>query len=297
MEAIPYYGILCFIFGSIIGSFLSVCAYRIPVGTYEPVREGIPVPSQPVSIASPARSFCPHCGNQLRWYYTIPIVSWFALRGSCAFCQARIPFRYCALEIATGLIALLCFLRFGISPTALAAFIVVCALVVVTIIDIDYMIIPNVITYPGTAIGIVLALMSSYSLLPGILPLEHPFVSSLTEALFGIAFGAGLLYCVWWFYYVVRKREGLGLGDVKLLAMIGALFGPQCSLFTIFIGSVLGSIVGVAMMIAKRHSLSSYLSFGPYLVVAAVVYIFDFANLLEHLRSPSIPTIWRVFQP
>jgi leader peptidase (prepilin peptidase)/N-methyltransferase len=287
---------LCFIFGAIIGSFLGVCAYRIPVGTYEPVREGIPVPKHPVSIRKPARSFCPRCEHQLRWYHTIPIVSWCVLKGRCAFCKEKIPFRYCLLEVTTGLFAALSVLRFGLTPTALCIFVVVCALLVITVIDLDYMIIPDLITYPGTALGILLGVASSYFPLQGFIPLEPPFISSLAGSVLGIVFGAGLLYSIWWFYLVVRKREGLGLGDVKLLAMLGAMFGYQCSLATIFIGSILGSVVGICLMLWKRHSLTSYISFGPYLVIAAIAYLFNFEDLIAHLHTPSNPSVWRVFK-
>jgi leader peptidase (prepilin peptidase)/N-methyltransferase len=185
-------------------------------------------------------------------------------------------------------------IRFGVSPTAAGVFVVVCALLVITFIDLDYMIIPDLITYPGTLLGILLGVASSYFPLYGILPLKPPFISSLTGSLLGIAFGAGLLYLVWWFYLVVRKREGLGLGDVKLLAMLGALFGYKCSLATIFIGSVLGSIVGLSLMIFRRHSFTSYISFGPYLVIAAILYIFDVADLLTRVQISAASSAWRI---
>ena len=283
---------LCFTIGAIIGSFLGVCVYRIPMGKYEPVREDLPLASCPVSILSPRRSFCPRCMNQLCWYHTIPIFSWIALRGRCAFCQAPISLRYCTIELITGLFAVLCFLRFGSSPTAIAAFVVVSALIVITYIDLDYMIIPNVITYPGTLLGICLGLLSSYALIPGLLPLEHPFTSSLADSIIGITAGAGFLLAVWWLYLVVRKREGLGLGDIKLLAMLGALFGYRCALMTIFLGSVFGSIIGISLIVCKRHSFSNYLSFGPYLVVAALIHIFNLSDLVRYLLDPSFPSIW-----
>jgi len=287
---------LCFAFGAIVGSFLGVCVYRIPMGKYEPVRDNLPISTAPISLVSPRRSFCPHCMQQLHWYHTIPILSWIVLRGRCAFCQAAIPLRYCSIELLTGLFATFCYLRFGLTPTAGVAFIVVCALVVITYIDLDYMIIPNVITYPGTLVGLALGAASSYAPLSGYLPLERPFTTSLGESMLGILCGAGTLLAIWWFYLVVRKREGLGLGDVKLLAMLGALFGYQCSIFTIFIGSVLGSVVGLSMIALRRHSFSNYLSFGPYLVAATILYIFNFADLLNHLRNPLETTIWRALQ-
>jgi leader peptidase (prepilin peptidase)/N-methyltransferase len=287
---------LCFVFGSIIGSFLAVCAFRIPMGKYEPVRADIPELDGPLSPLYPRRSFCPRCRQQLKWHHTIPIVSWILLRGRCAFCRTPIPFRYFAIEILAGCVAILCYLRFGVTPTAAFAFLVVCALIVLACIDIDYMILPDVITYPGTLLGVLLGAASSYLPLGGFLPLEHPFTSSLVESLLGIALGAGSLYAAWWLYLVVRKREGLGLGDIKLLAMLGAIFGHECALITIFIGSVLGSVVGLALIALRRHAFSNYISFGPYLIVAAIIYIFDFANLIHHLQVPEDPTIWRGFR-
>lgn len=287
---------LCFIFGAIIGSFLGVCAFRIPMGKYEPVRENIPLIETPLSINSPKRSFCPYCQKQLLWYHVIPLISWIALKGRCAFCKHRIPARYYIVELVTATFATLCYLRFGLTPTAAVAFMIVCALIVITYIDIDYMIIPDVITYPGTFLGVALGAASSYLPSNTLVPLDRPFVSSLSQSLAGILAGAGSLLAIWWLYLVIRKREGLGLGDVKLLAFLGAFFGSQCSLITIFLGSVLGSVCGLLMIALRRHAFASYLSFGPYLVVAAIVYLFDFANLINHLRDPSFQTIWRALQ-
>lgn len=214
--------IICFAFGAIIGSFLSVCCYRIPMGRYEAVRAGIRELEHPVSITSPTRSFCPSCEAQLAWHHNIPIVSWFVLRGRCASCSASIPARYLILELLSGFFAVCCYLRFGTSISALVAFSIVSALIVITFIDLDYMIIPNLITYPGTTLGLLLGVASSLFPTSSLLPLQQPFTQSIWESLLGILFGAGTLYLVWWLYLVLRKREGLGLGDIKLLAMLGA---------------------------------------------------------------------------
>lgn len=296
MTQLFWLAVLCFLVGAIIGSFLGVCIYRIPMGKYEPAREGIRELAYPVSILSPARSFCPQCEAQLAWHQNIPLVSWLLLRGRCASCRAAIPLRYPLVELLTGAFAVCCYLRFGISISALFAFAVMSALMVITFIDIDYMIIPDVITYPGTAIG--LALGAAASLLPmrGVFPLQFPFAQSLSESLLGIALGAGTLYLVWWLYLVIRRREGLGLGDIKLLAMLGALFGYQCSLATIFVGSVCGSLVGLLLVALRRHSYSMHLSFGPYLAFAATLYIFNFGNLIQYLRGATGETIWRALQ-
>jgi leader peptidase (prepilin peptidase)/N-methyltransferase len=293
MTEIIAVSILCFGLGTIIGSFLGACSYRIPMGKYEPAREGIRELSHPVSIISPARSFCPQCEAQLAWHHNIPIFSWCMLRGRCASCSAAIPVRYLVIELLTGFFAVCCYLRFGANLSAVVAFAIVSALIVITFIDFDYMIIPNVITYPGTAAGLSLGIASSLITAGNLLPLQQPFTQSLWESLLGILFGAGTLYVVWWFYLVLRKREGLGLGDIKLLAMLGAFFGYQCSLATIFIGSVLGSIVGLALIVLRRHRYSMHISFGPYLAFAAALYIFNFANLIQYLRGEISNTVWR----
>jgi leader peptidase (prepilin peptidase)/N-methyltransferase len=285
----------CFMFGISTGSFLGLCAYRIPMGKYEPVREDIPLTEGRLSIVHPARSFCPKCKRQLSWLHVVPLFSWIFLRGRCGFCRERIPFRYFLIELVSGLLCTTCYLRFGLTPTAAAAFLVVSCLILITVIDIDYMIIPDIITFPGVAVGIALGLTSSFIPLPGVLPLEAPFVSSWRDSLLGILCGGGLLYAVWWLYLIVRKREGLGLGDIKLLAALGALFGPECAIMTIFIGSVFGSVFGVTMLLLKKMGASQYLSFGPYLVAGALLYIFDFGDLLAFVRETKATTIWMAF--
>jgi leader peptidase (prepilin peptidase)/N-methyltransferase len=266
------------------------------MGKYEPVREDALQLDIPLSPLSPKRSFCPHCMQKLKWFHMVPLLSWFALKGRCAFCRASIPFRYCSIEFATAIFAVMCYLRFGQTPAALVVFIVVCALIVITYIDIDYMIIPDVITYPGTALGLIIGAATSYLPRNQIVPLGEPFVSSLSDSLWGIFFGAGTLLLIWWVYLVVRKREGLGLGDVKLLAFLGALFGYECSIITLFIGSVLGSVIGLSLIVLGKHKFANYLSFGPYLVAAGIIYIFNFANLFVYLTNPAQETIWRALQ-
>jgi leader peptidase (prepilin peptidase)/N-methyltransferase len=295
MATIFLLSVLFFLLGAIIGSFLSVCVYRIPMGKYEPAREDIKELDHPVSIVSPARSFCPNCEQQIPWYNNIPIVSWIALRGHCASCESPIPFRYLLIELLTAALSVCCYLRFGFGLTAFVALIVVSALIVITFIDLDYMIIPDVITYPGIALGLILGASSSFFKGSGILPLHLPFAQSFADSFAGVALGAGLLYLVWWLYLVIRQREGLGLGDIKLLAMLGAIFGYECALATIFIGSVLGSIFGLFLILIGKHKYSMHLSFGPYLVVAVLLFIFNFLNLINYLRGISNVTIWRAF--
>jgi leader peptidase (prepilin peptidase)/N-methyltransferase len=292
MQTILLLALLYFVFGTIIGSFLGVCAYRIPMGKYEPIHEGVKELDHPVSLVSPARSFCPQCERQLEWWHNIPVLSWLLLRGRCGHCGAKIPFRYMFIELLTGTLCALSFLRFGPSVTGLCAFAFICLFVVITFIDLDYMIIPDVITYPATFVGILIGLANAY--LPGSqgLILEAPFVKTPLESIGGLLMGPGLLLSVWWLYFKIRKKEGLGLGDVKLLAVCGATFGMECAWFTIFFGSILGSVIGMTLLLVRRSSLSSYIPFGPYLAVAGVAYILDVSTLLARLFNPSLPLTW-----
>lgn len=289
MVTIASLTLIYFLFGSIIGSFLSVCAYRIPMGKYEPIHEGVKELNRTLSIMSPARSFCPQCEKTLAWWHNIPLISWLLLRGRCGYCGARIPFRYFFIEFLTGTLCALTFLRFGPSATGLLAFVFICLFVVITFIDIDYMIIPDVITYPATVLGLAIGVVNRVS---PTRPFTSPFVSSPWESLYGLLMGPGLLISVWWLYLKIRKREGLGLGDVKFLAVVGATFGMESAWFTIFFGSILGSIIALAALIARRSSFGSYFPFGPYLVVAAIAYIFDVHLLIGRLLDPTIPFTW-----
>ena len=296
MLSVATTSILCFIFGSIIGSFLGVCAYRIPMARYEPAREGMRELAAPVSIWRPARSFCPQCERQLAWWHNIPLVSFILLRGRCAFCGVKIPARYLIIELITGLLGTMCFLRFGLNPTGYLAFALASALVVVVYIDLDYMIIPDKITYPGTAIGLAVAAANQYLSPPGRLIFWPPFSASLYESALGLLCGPGVLLFVWALYYLIRRREGLGLGDIKLLALLGALCGPECAWFTILVGSVFGSVFGVASIALSKRSFATYIPFGPYLAVAALLYIFKAHQLALFVIDGQGAHPWRMLR-
>jgi len=289
MVTITSLTLLYFVFGSIIGSFLGVCAYRIPMGKYEPIHEGVKELNRPLSIVRPARSFCPKCEQTLAWWHTIPLVSWLILRGRCGHCEAKIPFRYFFIELLTGALCALTFLRFGPTLTGLVAFGFIALFIIINFIDLDYMIIPDVITYPATFIGLAIGVINRFA--PSQV-LGYPFVSSPLESLYGLLMGPGLLLAVWWLYFKIRKREGLGLGDVKFLAVVGATFGMESAWFTIFFGSVLGSIIAILSLVARRGSLASYFPFGPYLVIAAIAYLLDLHLVIAHVLNPTTPLTW-----
>jgi leader peptidase (prepilin peptidase)/N-methyltransferase len=234
-----------FVFGACIGSFLNVCIYRIP---------------RNLSIVHPG-SACPDCGRALPFYTNIPVFSFLILRGRCRFCRHRISPRYLVVECVTGFLAVLAYLIFGPTLTALVWFAFAAALVVVSGIDLDFHIIPDRISIPGIAVFGFLA----WAVLD-----RSPVAIGA-----GILTGGGILYMVALVYYLIRKTEGMGGGDIKLLAMIGAATGVTGVLFTLFAGSVLGTFAGIAGMIRhKKIKRQMQIPFGPYLSAGALVYVF-----------------------
>ena len=236
--------LLIFVFGAIIGSFLNVCIYRIPAV---------------LSIIRP-KSRCPQCSAEIAWRQNIPLLSWMFLRGRCAQCSAPIPARYPLVEALTGLLFCLFFYRFGIHPVTPVVLFLVAVLVVVSFIDIDHQIIPDVISLPGIGVGFLCSFLV-------------PWVAWY-ESLAGVLLGAGSLLSIALVYEWITKKEGMGFGDVKLLAMLGAFLGWTSIFPTIFIGSVLGSVVGIPLMILRRADSKLALPFGPFLSAGALLYLF-----------------------
>ena len=240
-----------FLFGLCIGSFLNVCIYRLPVSE---------------SIAHP-RSRCQACGQQIAVYDNIPLFSYLWLKGRCRHCGVKIGLRYPIVEILGGLFALATFLKFGLSLEALIYFIFFACLLVVTFIDLDHRIIPDVITLPG----IPLFFAASFAL---------PTLA-YQDALLGILIGGGSLYLVAWVYSMITKKDGMGGGDIKLLAMMGALVGWQGVIFTIFVSSLIGTLAGLGVMLRSRKGMRLAVPFGPFLSIGGITYIF-FGTQLIH---------------
>jgi len=283
----------CVVLGLVIGSFLTVCIYRIPYGREkgppgwdeEPVeaeQEVLPVDpledqatpsgeSSPcaMSIIRPGRSICPLCRSRLLWWHNIPFFSYLILRGRCWFCRERISIRYPLVELLTAVLCTLCYLTFGFSWTALLVFVFACALVVISFIDIDYYIIPDVISLPGTLLGLLIGVLNHFS---GIF--SWPVVATWQGSLCGALFGGGVLFIISEVYLRLRKRVGLGLGDVKLLAMVGAFFGVPAAFYGMFVGSLMGSIFGIVFIVLFRKKLTYQLPFGPYLALGTLLYLF-----------------------
>ncbi|WP_321390724.1 prepilin peptidase [uncultured Desulfuromusa sp.] len=241
---LPFHYTYIFIFGSIVGSFLNVCIYRIPAGK---------------SIVSPPSS-CPYCRHRIRWFQNIPIVSYLILGGKCAFCKASISFRYPAIEVLTGLLFSLTLYYFSFSVATLIYWVFLAALVTITFIDLDHQIIPDVISLPGIIVGFICSFFIPW--LPWF------------DSLLGIVIGGGILLAIAWVYEKVAKREGMGGGDIKLLAMLGAFLGWKAVLPVVFIASLVGSVIGVPLMLLQKGDTKLAIPFGPFLAFAATVYLF-----------------------
>jgi len=241
------------VLGAVVGSFLNVCIYRIPAG---------------ISIVRPS-SHCPCCQTPIRFYDNVPVLSFLMLGGRCRHCRAVISLRYPVIELMTALASLLLFLRYGVSWLYLCTFLFTAALIVVTFIDLDHQIIPDVITLPGIPL---FALASIFLLkLP---PLE---------SLLGILIGGGSLYLVGLGYELLKKREGMGGGDIKLFAMIGGFLGWKSLIFVLLVSSFLGAIIGIAVILYRRGDMRYAIPFGPFLSIAAVSYLFWGESFMRYL--------------
>lgn len=233
-----------FAFGVVIGSFLNVCIHRLPA------QESIVFPT----------SHCPSCKTPIRPYDNVPILSYLVLRGRCRACAARISPRYPLVEALTGLAALAALLEFGWCVHFAVAFLFLAALIVVTFIDLDHQIIPDVISLPGIPVGFAAAALTGD---PG-----------WQSSLIGILIGGGILWAVAEGYYRLTGREGMGGGDIKLLAMIGAFLGWRAVPITLILGSLSGTVVGLAFIVAKGRDSRTPIPFGPFLAAGAVCALF-----------------------
>lgn len=246
MDLLPEYIILVFlfVFGAVWGSFLNVCIYRIPEG---------------LSVANPP-SHCFNCETEIKPYDNIPILSYIILGGKCRNCKVSFSPRYALVEFFTGLITVALFYRFGLTLDLAIIIVFVYALIVITFIDMDHKIIPNSISLPGIPLGLAAAYFAGYV--------------GFKDALLGMVVGLGVLLFVALFYFLLYKKEGMGGGDIKLMAMIGAWLGVDAVAFTIFTASVVGSIIGLFIMLRFGKDTKYAIPFGPFLALGAVTYIF-----------------------
>ncbi len=244
-------GGLFFVLGLIFGSFLNVCIYRIPR------KESLLWPS----------SHCPTCNTRIRPLDNIPLISYVFLRGRCRACGAKISPRYPAVELLTGLLFLGLYLRFGVQKEVLAFLILTSLLVVISFVDIEHRLILNVFTIPGLVAGILIA---GFVLRIGWL-----------NALLGALLGGGLLIGIALFGELLFGKESMGMGDVKMAAMIGAFLGMKGVIVSVFLGFVIAAIFSLAGMALNRLQRSSYLPFGPFIAAGTLVYLFAGEALIQ----------------
>jgi len=225
--------------GLCVGSFLNVCIHRLPRGG---------------SVLTP-RSRCPGCEYELRWYDNIPVLSYVLLLGRCRRCGARINLRYPIVELVTAAVFVLHYLVFGWTALLAVRLLFASALIVLFAIDLEHQILPNAITLPGLALGLIFSLVFP----PGVL-----------DALLGALIGGGVLWAIGEAYFRFTGQEGMGGGDVKMLAMIGAFLGWKLVLITLVLSSVAGSLVGVFLILLRRGDMKRALPYGTFLALGAL---------------------------
>jgi leader peptidase (prepilin peptidase)/N-methyltransferase len=225
-------------FGAVIGSFLNVCIYRLPLGK---------------SVVSPP-SACPGCNRVLSWYDNIPIVSWVALRAHCRTCGAAIGIRYPIIEALTAAMFGVAWWYYGPGVLLASRLVFGCALIVLFAIDLEHHLLPNTITLPGIVVGLIFSVFT-----------EPGWMASLI----GAVLGGGALFGIAEAYYRVRHEEGLGMGDVKMLAMVGAFLGWQLTLLTLMLASLSGTVIGLLLIVTGRGGMKYALPFGTFIALGA----------------------------
>ena len=251
------------IFAALIGSFLNVCVYRIP---------------RDMSVAKPVRSFCPGCERTLPWFENIPLVSWVIQGAKCRGCKKSIPIQYPLVELLSVVNGYYTYTSFGLNLSSVIIFLLIEALIVISFIDFEFKIIPDVISLPGITIGLLMGCIAEFYH-----PFSYPLTQGALDSLLGMLCGGGSLYLIAYFYYLYSKQEGLGGGDIKLLGWTGAMLGVSSVLPTILIGSILGSVIGVAVIIFMKGSRKTEIPFGPWLSLGAIAYIFLGTTLTTYL--------------
>ena len=260
MTMLPFGWTLAFVFafGAVVASFLNVVIARVPRGE---------------SIVSPP-SHCPKCGAAIPWYLNIPVLSWLALRGKCAACRRPISWRYPLVELLGGLLFAAAYWRFGLF--APLAWIWIALMIAGSFIDFDHKLLPDFVTVGGMVYGVGLGLAGTLLRFWGVDLPATPLIPSLPASLGGLAFGFGLLALVRWLGGKAFKREAMGMGDVFLMGAVGALFGPLAVLIVLMLSALLGSLVGVGLILAAKARLGKFVEipYGPYICLACLVWMF-----------------------
>jgi len=245
--------IFVFLFGAVVGSFLNVCIYRLPLEK---------------SVVYPG-SACVHCGKHIPWHDNIPLLSYFFLRGKCRFCKKTISFRYFLVELLTASMFLFLYFYFGRQAILLPHLIFISGLIVATFVDFEHRIIPDEVSLGGIVAGIILSIMIPQ--LHGYFPQQQgapAYLLSAWKSLLGVLVGGGSIYLMGMLGDFLFKKETMGGGDVKLMGMVGAFLGWKMSLLTFFIAPFFGAIFGIVVKIRTKESLIPY---GPFLALGALI--------------------------
>jgi leader peptidase (prepilin peptidase)/N-methyltransferase len=254
------FAVVAGLLGLMVGSFLNVVVHRLPImmerdwaAQCAELRGEAPTVSDPLSLAKP-RSRCPKCGHAITALENIPVISWILLRGRCKGCAAPISFRYPLVEALTGLLFALAAAHFGFTAAGIGALAFISALIALTAIDFDTQLLPDDITLPLLWVGLALNTFNAYT--------------DLKSAVIGAMAGYLSLWIVYWGFKLATGKEGMGYGDFKLLAALGAWLGWQMLPLTILLSSLVGAVVGIALMVFARHGRNVPIPFGPYLAAA-----------------------------
>ncbi|MFZ3042326.1 MAG: A24 family peptidase [Thiobacillus sp.] len=264
---------LVFLFSLLVGSFLNVVIHRLPKmmeadwhAQCAELRGETPAESPPYNLAVP-RSACPQCGHRITALENIPLLSWLWLRGRCSACSAPIGARYPLVELLTALLSAAAAWKWGVSVQTLGALLLVWTLVALAFIDLDTTLLPDSLTLPLLWLGLLFNLGGHFASLP--------------DAVIGAIAGYGVLWSVYWLFKLVTGKDGMGYGDFKLLAAIGAWLGWQMLPVTLLLSSVVGAAIGIAMIVLVRHDRRVPIPFGPYLAGGGLVALFFGADLTQ----------------
>ena len=246
-----------FVLGSIWGSFCNVCIYRLPDND---------------SVVT-KRSFCRSCKNKIKWYDNIPLLSFIFLKGKCRGCKNKISSQYFLVELISAISFLSIYFIYGISITTLLLIILSIFFIIIFFIDLKHYIIPNELTFPLMLIGFIKSFDPN---------LNQTIFPNYINSLLGGFFGYAVIWLIIFFYKKVRIKEGMGLGDAKLMAVVGFWFGWASITFTIFISSAVALVLVIPSLIKKTRNMSAQIPFGPYIIIGCIIYV-TFANQLKYL--------------
>ena len=248
---------LAFILGGIWGSFCNVCIYRLPLE--KNIIKG--------------RSFCTSCEKQINWYDNIPILSFIFLKGKCRCCKSKINLQYFLVELVSAISFVLIYYFYGVSITTLLLIILTIFFIIIFFIDLKHYIIPNELTFPLMLIGFIKSFDPN---------LNQSLFPNYINSLIGGFFGYSIIWSIIFFYKTLRKKEGMGLGDAKLIAVVGFWFGWFSIPFTIFISSMVALIFSIPSLINKTKDMSTQIPFGPFIIIGCLIYV-TFANQIKNL--------------